>query len=127
MKVIHALGLMAVVSGCGGGLLPRAGDGCSGNVGYCESSSVALFCESARYVSIQCRGGSGCGVSGGNAVTCDNTERARAGDACLQSMEGTGQCSAADANERLKCVNGVFQAEPCSGCFEQGGRIKCTQ
>ncbi|MFL5343526.1 MAG: hypothetical protein ACJ8AT_01975 [Hyalangium sp.] len=112
-----------VLAGCGS--TDQAGDSCSTeNSGSCTSSTEALFCNDGKFRAVPCSGPSGC-TQGDKQFVCDFS-RAKPGEACPKSVEGSAQCDVNNADQDLKCVSGTWQAQTCKACTVQSGNIVCS-
>jgi hypothetical protein len=117
---------IALAVGGSGCVTPGAGGACAGEDAYCESSSVALACSDKHLTAYKCPGPAGCATSATGLVTCDQSENATAGDACLPIYDGRGQCSP-DKKALLVC-QGTWLAVICpagTACVESPTGVGC--
>lgn len=91
---------------------PEAGEACSRGQLACVDEHSGLFCPAGRFVTMTCRGPSGCQKTGPDDVACDNPV-AKIGDGCRR--ENDTACTE-DRRGALVCKGGRFVvAEPCKG------------
>lgn len=129
MRQIASASLVAVsmllFAACG---QPKAGESCDESGFLCESGTAALQCKLGTWVSLPCRGTSGCTVDG-DVVKCDMTGNVE-GDECASSAAGRGLCTV-DGLGALECRSNdagrlvLTKTMTCRSCIVQGGVVQC--
>ena len=104
MRPFLLVPVVACLFACGS---PAPGGSCD-TIGFlCHDQVNALECQLGKWVSLPCRGPSGCQRQG-NTITCDMSANVE-GDFCASSAVGSGLCTA-DGTGTLECRN-----DPASG------------
>ncbi len=101
----------------------KAGDSCEGGGYTCASEKTALECRDQKWRTLHCRGPSGC-TEAGQTINCDMNGNVE-GDACAQSAEGRGLCTA-DGKAMLECRMGLLvRVRECGVCSMDSARVSC--
>jgi hypothetical protein len=87
------------VAACGG---VAPGGPCNTTGFVCNDNVTAMECVLQKWVSLPCRGPTGC-ARDGNTIKCDMSAN-QEGDACASSAVGQGLCTA-DGTATLECRN----------------------
>lgn len=120
LLALSSIVLALFAAGCGG---TAAGDACNKNGFLCASASAALECKGGFWVSLPCRGPTGC-TRVADTIKCDMTQN-NAGDNCASTAEGKGLCNAI-GTATLECRSGVLvQTNTCKTCSVSGDQVVC--
>ena len=118
--VLLATVLALFAAACGGA---NAGDACDKNGFLCADATAALECKAGVWVSLPCRGPTGC-TRVSDTIKCDMTQN-NAGDNCASTAEGKGLCNSI-GTATLECRQGVLvQTNTCKTCSVSGDQVIC--
>ena len=118
--VLSVAVLALFAAACGGA---AAGDPCDKNGFLCASPNAALECKAGVWVSLPCRGPTGC-ARVVDTIKCDMTQN-NAGDNCASTAEGKGLCNPI-GTATLECRQGVLvQTNTCKTCSVSGDQVVC--
>jgi len=117
---------LILVSGCA--RAPIAGDSCKAIEATCATSHTALSCRAGRLEKFECGGPRGCFTDSMRDVSCDQSNGAKAGEACFPEYENKAQCAADFKDSYLICHLGRWVQLSCPGttvCHVEAQGVLC--